>query len=204
MILTTIPTTNVTLPADVVAQLKTAGVKAETLNDLLIELASSRLFATDDTPSASVAASAIAAGARTFGLGGASLEAVKLTEKKVGYSVEDNTVSFDFEPIKAALPADITFVSSRVSGVSESGVPVSVKNTKGSLQLPENPSTVTFQVNLMTASGNLSLVKTVPVKTGEGTAVLDVFDQTSAPADMTVQENLELLNAEVALLKTKG
>lgn len=201
MLLSTVNGKEIKLGTGVQSELRALGFQANSFDGFLVELAnkaSSRLEPEAPAPAE------LPSGARTFGLGGGSVEATKLTEKKVSYNITDSTVEFDFSAIKAALPPDITFLSGRASVVSDTNKRASQVGNAGVIEMPKNPALLNFDISLLTASGQLLLTKTIPVKTGtSGTVTLSVLDQTTAPAALSIGEHLELLSSEVALLKQR-
>jgi hypothetical protein len=161
-------------------------------------------YATKPAEVANVSSETLMAGARTFGLGGGGTQAAKITERAFNYTVTGDTFDYDVSNIKSNLPADIGYLSTTVSVKGSGKTPASSRASMGSISLPSGADQVQVKLTLQTTDGQLNMTKTFPIsKNSNGTVALQMEDNTSSPSDMSVKQNIELLNRAVAELSTK-
>src|SRR6187551_2754180 len=98
-----INTTDVGLSSDLRNKLTALGINPTSLDDIVLALVD---MVTKPTSTAEVSADTMKANARTFGLGGGSSQAAKITDKAFSFTTTDTHFSFDVSNIKNALPHD--------------------------------------------------------------------------------------------------
>lgn len=195
--------------ADLTAKLSALGYTATNLEQFLLIVAekgvaklSDQVYALQQTVN-SISTSTLKANAKSFGLKSGSTDIVKLNNRSVDYSLIGTTLNYDFSGLRSDLPSDIAYLSARADAVDLNGRKTSIKGSNNSLTIAL-PANVTFSVDLRSPNGNLTLEKSVYLESDvEKSTTLNVRDFTSAPADQTVQESLEMLSAEVSLLKQR-
>lgn len=149
-----------------------------------------------------VSASSLPAEARTFGLGGGSSQAAKLTDRTFSYTTSSDFFTYDISNIKDNLPSGIVYQGTSVV-LTGKGRTAS-RTSSGSIALPESADQAKVSVTLKTEFGNLVLDKTFPItKDSSGAVLLEVNDQSAAPSALSVAENIELLNGAVANLLSR-
>jgi hypothetical protein len=194
-----ISTKDVGLSPDLRNKLSALGISANSFDDL-IELIVEQ--ATKPTESETISIGDLPSEARTFGLGGGSSQAVKLTERTFKFEANDMSLSYDVSNIKKQLPEGVTHVSTNVT-LTGKGRSAS-RASSGSIALPEDVTQGKVDLTFATEYGTLVMTKTFPVgKNQSGSVVLDVDDQSAAPTNLKVSEHLELLSAAVSRLQQK-
>lgn len=144
------------------------------------------------------------ANSRLFGLRSGGVDAAKITNRFVEYSVEDQKLTYSFSKMLQDLPENVSYLSSRVDVVDNQGKRTSIKGAKNDLTVSNVPFDATFSIDVKSVNGILTFEKVVHVESDiEAASTLDVRDFTIAPADLTVQQYQEILAAEIALLKQR-
>lgn len=194
-------TKDVGLSPDLRNKLATLGITADSFDDL-IELIIET--ATKPTEVQSVSASTLSSGARTFGLGGGSSQAVKISDKTFSWESNDLTFSYNAENIKKSLPDGMTYVGANVT-LTGKGRPSSARATAGSISLPDGVTQAKVNITANTEYGTVVLTKTFPVSANSsGSVILETDDLSAAPSNLSVQDHLELLSSHVARLEQKS
>lgn len=194
-----ISTKDVGLSTDLISKLAKLGIQVSTFDDL-IELIVETASKPQETEV--VSAATLPSEARTYGLGGGSSQAVKITDKTFHWSSNGDFLTYDISNIKSSLGHGITYISTNVS-LTGKGRTAS-RASSGSIALPENVTQATVSVNLQTEFGALILKKTFPVTaSSSGSVVLDTDDQSAAPTNLTVSEHLDLLSAKISQLESQ-
>lgn len=149
-------------------------------------------------------ASKIPAGVSAAGLGGASSDAVAVSERTFSYVAADNKVSYDFSAFKNGLPEGSYLRQVRATAVTDTGKTASIKGIAAQVPLQNLRGTVQFEALVETPNGLLEFNK-IEVLNGSATstAILQVNDRTVAPSNMSTQEALQLAISEITLLKQK-
>lgn len=143
------------------------------------------------------------ANSRTFGLGTGSVDAVKLSNKSVEYSVTDDSFTFSLEGIKRELPTGFRALKGSAVVIGSTGKKSSV-NSLGSTLKTTLPATAQISMSIQTSNGILELNKEILLTSnGSGSALLETKDLTTAPQNLSQQGMNELLAAELVALKQK-
>lgn len=193
-------TSDIGLSASLRSKLASIGLEVETFDDLLLALVQE---ATKTPDKEEISSSTLKANARTFGLGGGSAVAAKITDKAFNYSTTASKFTFDASNIQKALPADVAYLSTTVT-VGTGRDKSTARQTAGTIDLPETADQVQVEIELLASEGTIRLKKKFPItKNTEGVVALETDDLTAAPADLLVSENLELLNKAVAELQSR-
>jgi hypothetical protein len=194
-----ISTKDVGLSPDLRNKLSALGISANSFDDLIELIVEA---ATKPTETETISIGDLPSEARTFGLGGGSSQAVKLTERTFKFEANDMSLSYDVSNIKKQLPEGVTHVSTNVT-LTGKGRSAS-RASSGSIALPEDVTQGKVDLTFATEYGTLVMTKTFPVgKNQSGSVVLDVDDQSAAPTNLKVSEHLELLSAAVSRLQQK-
>lgn len=194
-----ISTKDVGLSPELRNKLSALGISANSFDDL-IELIVEQ--ATKPTETQEISIGDLPSEARTFGLGGGSSQAVKITDKTFSWATNDLTFSYDASNIRKSLPEGMTYISTNVT-LTGKGRSASRANA-GSLSLPEGVSQAKVEITAQTDTGTVILEKVFPVSpSSSGSVVLSTNDQSAAPSNLTYKEHLELLSSKLATLEQK-
>lgn len=153
-----------------------------------------------------ISADTLMVNARMYGLGTASVDAIKLQNRVVQYSLIGNELSYDFSALVKDLPPDMKYLSARADVIdANTGKKlVSVKGKKNSIQVPNLPATATLFIEVRGPNGNLTLDKRVELTADvDKSAPLNVTDFTVSPDSQPIKQAVETLAAQVALLKQR-
>jgi hypothetical protein len=194
-----ISTKDVGLSSDLRNKLSALGISANSFDDL-VELIVEQATKVPEAQNVDVAS--LPSGARTFGLGGGSSQAVKILDKAFSWEANDLTFTYNTDNIKKALPEGMTYVGTNVT-LTGKGRSAS-RASSGSISLPEGVTQGKVDITAATEFGTVILTKTFPVSpSNSGTVMLETDDQSAAPSNLTWREHIELLSAQVAKLQQK-
>lgn len=193
---------------DLKKALKSKGFTSTNLEEFIIELIgkeslSSRV-ANLETVVNSIGADTLPAKAKTFGLKSGSVDAIQLINRSVDYSIDDEELTYNFSKLIDELPEGMVYLGARVDVVDDKGKRASIRGKRNVLPV-KIPSTINFAIDLKSANGNLELTRSIRAE-GNATdksAILNVRDLTTGVGDLTIQQHLEALSSDVALLKQR-
>ena len=193
-----------------IEKLAARGYSAQNLDEFLIEIIDKSggnvTAQLDDLKTAldEVSTKSLPANARTFGLKTGGVEANKLTNRKVDYTLVGQNFSYDLSGLKAELPTGFKLLSATASVVDDAGKRSSVRGTGSTVKAASLPITAKISATIQTPSGQLELEKELHL-TGDssGSSTLNVNDLTAAAADLKQHEFNELVASELALLRQK-
>lgn len=193
-----------------VNRLALAGFKAKTFEDYIIELASKSGPQIQDEIAAleskvdSISTKTLPAGAKTYGLSTKSVDAVKLTNRSVDYTVSDNDFIYDFSDLKSQLPTGYAFLGGNVSVIDAQGKKTFARGNMQSMKIGSFPATANVSAQVKSPSGTLELERTL-LLTGnvEAAAVLDLRDTSGSDSDLTQSDFNALVSAAIVQLQQK-
>lgn len=193
-------TSDIGLSSDLRKKLTALGIEVETFDELLLAIVEE---ITKVPETKEISSDTLLAGARTYGLGGGSAVASKITDKAFSFTTTDSAFTFDVANIKNALPADVSYLGTTVT-VGTGRDKSTSRQSAGTIELPATADQATVEIDLLAAEGTLRLKKQFPVsKNTSGTVALETDDLTAAPAQLLIRENFELLNKAVTELLSR-
>jgi hypothetical protein len=195
-----ISTKDVGLSPDLRNKLSALGISANSFDDLIELIVEA---ATKPTETETISIGDLPSEARTFGLGGGSSQAVKITDKTFAWSSNDLVFTYDANNVKKAVAdAGMTYVGTNVTLTGKGRT--AARTSAGSLSLPEGVSQAKVEITALTDVGTVILEKVFPVSpSSSGTVVLSTNDQSAAPSSLTYREHLELLSSKLATIEQK-
>lgn len=153
---------------------------------------------------AALDASLLLSGVNAAGLGGASVEAVAISQRVFTFTAADDVVTYDFTTFRNNLPATSFLRQVRVTSVTDTGKTASIIGAVAQVPLQNLRGTVQFEALVETASGLLEFNKTVVLNgAATGSPILQVNDRTVSPSNLSIAQALQLAISEIVLLKQR-
>jgi hypothetical protein len=148
----------------------------------------------------------------TAPLGGSSLAVSKIAQRAFNYSVvkdgDGATVIYDFSAVQNALPAGYEPLAASANFVDNEGKRSDTRGSSGQQAVKNFPVKADFTLGVRTPSGDIEMKTGAVIMNNASdskTAIFDARDFTNANSsgDNSVDENFELLIAEVSEMKKK-
>ncbi len=198
--------------ASLQAKLVELGYDSTNLGDFILEFLITKKGGTDVSSElaklreevGSISAANLKVGTSLYGLKSGSVDAAKLQNRNVNYTLVGEELTYDLSSITDNLPVDIKYVGARVDVLADSGKRSSITGKRNVVQVPALPAQAKVTLDLRGPNGNLTLERTIALSTDADKSIpMNVNDLTNAPADVSIQEAIKILSAEVALQKQK-
>jgi hypothetical protein len=192
---------------DLTTALGKLGYKSTNLEEFLLEMVKKESLAEKvaalETAVKGISADTLSSNAKSYGLKTGAADVVKIANRSVEYSVENQQLTYDFSKLTKELPQGIVYLGSRVDVVDDRGKRASIKGKNNTLAL-SGPATATFSIDLKSANGSLTLEKAVRLDGNTSSnLLLNERDFTTGEGDLTIKEHIERLSATVALLNQR-